>query len=413
MKRIIIFELKKILKKKILWITFMVCLILQLFLTSASYIMSSRYVDGKFLETKAEWFKTDRRNAENLSGRKIDDILLSEIEESKKYIPVSGDERESYEYLSSDNYNKKVRPYEGINRLVQFMLADGIEKDASYTPVTQKILYSARHKGQEKLWDSSKLSDSEKEYWQKKEEKLPDVFTYKYGGTFENIVDMSGCYYICMFVIFFIAICITGIFTDEHIRRTDQLILCTKYGRIHSYIAKIFAGCIITTCMALILWIVTFICFNIIYGIGDFSAMVQVAIASLSLYPGNITIGQAAVIMTLLLFISSLMLSIITMVLSELLNSSTGTMAIIIVTSFFLARLVMMPEDFKFLYKIWNMIPINLLKADQGFFNIHLWNIFGIKFTLWQMAFVIYIIIGLIFFFIGKRKYCKYQISGR
>lgn len=413
MKRLIGFELKKILKKKILWITFAVCLIFQLFLTSASYLISSRYVDGKFLETKADWFKTDRKNSENLSGRKIDDTLLSEIEESKKYIPLSKDEAESYEYLSSDNYNKKVRPYEGVNRLVQFMLADGIEKGASYTTVTQKVLYNARHKGQEKLWDSSKLSDSEKEYWQNKEEKLPDVFTYKYGGTFENLVDMGGCYYICMFVIFFIAICITGIFTDEHIRRTDQLILCTKYGRIHSYIAKISAGCIITTCMALILWIVTFICFTIIYGKGDFSAMVQVTMVSLSLYPGDITIGQAAVIMTILLFISSLMLSIITMALSELLNSSIGTMAIIIVTGFFIARLVMVPEDFKFFHKAWNMLPINLLKADQGFFNIHLWNVFGAKFTLWQMAFAVYIITSLVFFLIGKRKYCKYQISGR
>lgn len=106
MKRLIGFELKKILKKKILWITFAVCLIFQLFLTSASYLISSRYVDGKFLETKADWFKTDRKNSENLSGRKIDDTLLSEIEESKKYIPLSKDEAESYEYLSSDNYNK-------------------------------------------------------------------------------------------------------------------------------------------------------------------------------------------------------------------------------------------------------------------------------------------------------------------
>ena len=59
------------------------------------------------------------------------------------------------------------------------------------------------------------------------------------------------------------------------------------------------------------------------------------------------------------------------------------------------------------------MLPINLLKADEGFFDLRLWNIFGIKFTLWQMAFVAYIIIGVIFFFIGKRKYCKYQAGGR
>ena len=411
MANLIFSELKKILQKKITWITFIIFLLFQLFLTCGAYCIASRYVDGKFLETKADWFKTDRRNAENLSGRKMDGKLLAEIEESKKYIPDSSEEREGYEYLSSDIYNQKVRPYEEINRLVQYMLAGGMEKGSAYTPVTPEILYDARRAGAEESWKTYKLTESEKEYWRKEEEKLPEVFTYKYGGAFEELADMGGCYYICMFITFFIAICITGIFTDEHIRRTDQLVLCTKYGRKQNYTAKIAAGCIVTTCAALILWGITFICFIGIYGAGNFSAMLQVTIAPD--YSGNITIGQAAVIMTLLLFLSSLVLCIVTMALSELLNNNIGTMAIIIAAAFLLARLVMIPADFKFIAKIWNMIPINILKINEGFCDVRLWNIFGLKLTLWQMAFIVYIITGIVFYFIGKRKYCKYQISGR
>lgn len=411
MKNLIGFELKKILQKKIVWITFIIFLLFQLFLTCGAYLFASRYVDGKFLETKADWFKTDRRNAENLSGRKLDDKFLAEIEESRQYIPDSGEERESYEYLSSDIYNKKVRPYEEADRLVQHILGGAAISTKGYTSVTQRILYDAWHSGAEQNWKDYKLTEPEKEYWSKEKEKLPEVFTYKYGGTFTELIDMGGCYYICMFITFFIAICITGIFTDEHIRKTDQLVLCTKYGRKQSYISKIAAGCIVTTCAALILWIITFICFIGIYGTGSFSAMVQVTINPV--YPGNLTTGQAAVIMTLLLFLSSLVLSIVTMALSELINSNIGTMAIIVAMAFLLARLVMIPADFKFIAKIWNMIPINLLKIDEGFCDVRLWNIFGLKLTLWQMAFVAYIIIGILFYFIGKRKYCKYQISGR
>ncbi len=98
MKSIIGFELKKILQKKIVWITFIIFFIFQLMLTSFAYLFSSRYIDGKFLETKADWFKTDRKNAEELSGKKIDDNLLSRLEESNKYIPDSEDEAESYEW---------------------------------------------------------------------------------------------------------------------------------------------------------------------------------------------------------------------------------------------------------------------------------------------------------------------------
>ena len=378
MKSLIGFELKKILQKKIIWITFIIFFIFQLMLTCFAYLFSSRYVDGKFLETKADWFKTDRKNEEALSGRKIDDSLLSGLEESNKYIPDSKDEAESYEYLSSDDYQKKARPYEPLRKLVETMLYAGTGD--AYTSITSKVLYSA-------------------------------TFTYKYGGTYKELVGMGGCYYICMFITFFIAICITSIFTEEHLRKTDQLVLCTKYGRKQSYIAKIIAGCIITTSMTLIFLVVTFICFVAIYGIGNFSAMVQVT--SDPVYPGTLTIGQAALIMTGLLLLSSIVLCIMTMVLSELINSNVGVMAIIIAVFFFLARLIYVPADFKFIAKVWNMIPINLLKADQGIFDVRLWNIFGIKFTLWQMAIIIYIVTGLVFFFIGKKKYCKYQVSAR
>ena len=177
------------------------------------------------------------------------------------------------------------------------------------------------------------------------------------------------------------------------------------------HFAKIIAGCTITICMTLIFWISTFICFVAIYGIGNFSAMVQVTFDPI--YSGTLTIGQAALVMTGLLLLSSIVLCIITMVLSELINSNVGVMAIVIAVFFLLARLVYVPADFKFIAKVWNMLPINLLKGDQGLFDVRLWNIFGIKLTLWQMAIIIYIITGLVFFFIGKKKYCKYQVSAR
>lgn len=199
MKSIIGFELKKILQKKITWITLAAFLILQLVLTCFAYLFSSRYIEGEFLETKADWFKTDRRNAEELSGRKLDDSLLSELEESNKYIPDS-EEAESYKYLSSDDYQRKVRPYEPIRNLVKIMFYAGTGN--SYVSITSKVLYSTRLAGVEERWDAHNLTEDEKEYWQDKENKLPDIFTYKYGGAYEKLVDMSGCYYICMFITF-------------------------------------------------------------------------------------------------------------------------------------------------------------------------------------------------------------------
>ena len=47
MKSIIGFELKKILQKKIVWITFIIFFIFQLMLTSFACLFSLRYIDGE------------------------------------------------------------------------------------------------------------------------------------------------------------------------------------------------------------------------------------------------------------------------------------------------------------------------------------------------------------------------------
>ncbi len=409
------FELKKIMKKKIVWITIVIFLLLQLMQTCMAYFISSRYIDGKFFETKADLRKIERKYAQALSERKIDDNLLAELANTYKYKPDSFEKAQSYEYLSSDDYQNKVRPYEAVDKLVQEMSGiknAGINGYSNVLDITQDKLYKTRRSGVEALWKMYHLSDAEIKYWTEKEKKLPEVFTYKYGGAYTELIDMGGCYFIFMLMIFFIAICMEGVFIDEHLRKTDQLILCTRYGRKESYAAKIAAGCIVTACVTLLYWMVTVIAYAGIYGTGDFSASVQVAYYSF--FSETRPVGQIFLIMTGILFLSSIVLCIITMALSELINNNIGTMAVIIAFSFFIARLVQMPSDYKLLGKIWNLVfPINILKADEGFFDVRLWNIFGIHLTQWQLAPFVYIIAGIVFFFLGKRKYCQYQAGGR
>lgn len=420
MKDLIGFELKKIMQKKILWITVIIFLILQLINTCGAYFISSRYVDKQFLETNANWYKIERKYAQDLSGRKIDDSLLAEIADTYKYKPNSFEKAHSYEYLSSDDYQNKVRPYEAVDKLVKEMGSIENDDDVRYSnilSITQDMLYKSRKSGVEALWNIYKLSDDEIKYWTAKEKQLPEVFTYKYGGTYTKLVGMGGFYFIFVFMIFILAICFEGIFIDEHLWKTDQLVLCTKNGRKESYIAKMAAGCIVTVCVTLLYLIVTVLAYVGTCGAGDFSASVQVA-----LYPfisETLTIGQVVLIMTGILFLSSIVMCIITMALSEIVNNNVGTMAIIIAFSFFIARLIQIPKDYKFLGKLWSIaFPINILKAnegvfDDGFFDVRLWHIFGMKLTHWQLAPFVYIIVGIIFFFIGKWKYCKYQVSGR
>ncbi len=78
------FELKKILMRKIVWITLGVMIALNIWIPFADLSSTGYWVDSKDY-TGYELMTVDRDAAEKLSGKPIDDTLLSEMQESLKY----------------------------------------------------------------------------------------------------------------------------------------------------------------------------------------------------------------------------------------------------------------------------------------------------------------------------------------
>ena len=77
------------------------------------------------------------------------------------------------------------------------------------------------------------------------------------------------------------------------------------------------------------------------------------------------------------------------------------------------ARIIVIPREFRVMSQIWNYFPMNLLKIDQGFLDVRLVNIFGVKLTSWQFAPILYLILGGILVLLGRRCYCRHQVQGR
>ena len=260
------------------------------------------------------------------------------------------------------------------------------------------------------MWDEYKLSDKEKEYWIEKEQELEKPFTYQYATAYEYLVDMSGMYMISMLMTFFIAITMVNVFAEEHNRKTDQLVLCSRYGRGKLYIAKLLAGSIIAFLANLIFLVMDLVGNFISYGSEGFKAMLQVT--NVIWYSYQLSVGEALIIMIGLMLVSSIMIALVVMLLAEILRNNIGAMAIII-GGLFAARLLMIPPKYGTLSKLWNYIPINILKVDQGFTDPRLVSFFGIQLTTWQFAPILYafIIVGICL--IGSKLYKNYQISGR
>lgn len=408
MRTLVAYEMKKIVKKKSTIAVFLILFLLNFVFVAISGSLGSTYVDGEFYETHYERTQIDRENGIAMSGRKMDDTLLSEMAEVYQKIDWS-----TSAYRWTDFYKEEVRKYSDLEyRFTAMGLGSNLLSETAEKPElsTAEKIYALRNDVQEQMYDSYGLSEQDKTYWEKKDAEVEVPFTYQYAAAYESIIGGQGLYMICMFITFFIAITMVNVFTDEHNRKTDQLILCTRFGRGKVYAAKIWAGSLVTFLVSLLFVLTAVFGKFFSYGTEGFDAALQVALVYW--YPYPISVGMVCLIASGLLLLSSVMMTIFAMVLAEALRNSIGALAVLI-GMLFAARLVSIPPQYELLSRTWNFLPINMLLMDQGFVDLRLINLFGLELTTWKLAPILYVILSVIMIYIGYRIYKNYQVSGR
>lgn len=401
--RLCYFEWKKIVKRKSTWITLFIIMGTYI-LMEAFYLFGSTYIEGQFLETHMEGRAIDIENSQKLSGRKINDDLLKEMQQAYSKYAQNDDKL----YMLTEDYQKNVRPYSTLYKTLNNMMYD---RNETFNPLTvgESELYETVDMHFKAMCEAYGLEKSEQAYWQEKQEQLEKPFTYQYADGYDYMISMSGFYRISMLITFFISICISIVFTEEHSRKTDQLILCSMHGRVLDYLAKIVAGTLFVLLSTSILLILAFLLAFTLYGANGFSAAIQLIVGY---YPEAFSVGQVCLLMIGILLLSSVLIGIFTMVLSELTHSNIASMATVIAIMF-AARLIPIPAQYRVCSQAWNFLPINLLKFDEGFTDLRLVQLPGLQLTSWQFAIILYLILGILLMLIGKKVYCKYQVQGR
>ena len=114
---------------------------------------------------------------------------------------------------------------------------------------------------------------------------------------------------------------VTTVFTVEHTRKTDQIILCTRMGKKKLYAAKIFAGFTVGIGFTMLLSLLMIVIVAFLCGFNGYNTILQFVL----LRPFNLTVGQAALILIALSFVGAALVSMFTMMLSELTNNSIAT----------------------------------------------------------------------------------------
>lgn len=382
------YEFKKLLQKKIVLITLIILLLVNIISYMSVFFTSSTMVyvetDGKGQQAVEslsgfEIMKRQIEYARALDGKVINASLILEAEEDFKQNPL-----------------QLVRKYEAVYDIAGTVLERGTDwtKSASdfYTLWRQSVA---------DVMEEQHLTQKETAYWEKKLDTIETPFTYRYAMAYENVLGYMLT--LGVTVLLLNAICLAGVFSDEHQKKTDQLILCMKNGKNPVYFAKMTAGVFFSTGTALLAFVIAMGFSFGFYGTEGFHAMLQMIIVQA---PFSLTAGEAVLVMFGILMLSAVLESVLVLMLSEIFKNPVGVMAVMV--GLMILSQITVPESWRVLSQALALLP-TALTAAWSFADFCLVKLGGIYLTNFAFAAVVYPLLTGIFVLCGKRSYNRYQ----
>lgn len=395
-----VYELKKICKRKIVWITMGIIIAIILFWIVGEGLTKSYEVtigQNSVYMTGFEYFAYKKENVQALNGQKIDDAMLEEVKDAYRRMSEREDEQVDLEEIA--------RKREQYNEIYKYVY--NITKDWNLVYVIDaSTLYQMRLSRQQDNWTDQQLTEKEKAYWMKKEDKIEKPFVYCYMDGWEKILQEFQT--LNVMLILAVIICLSNTFSDEHLRKTDQIILSSRCGKKTLFFSKITAGMTFGLGIGILLLLTAVFSTLGVYGAEGADAAVQIC---LPICARNLTIAQAVLLMSVVYVVAGVFYSVITMFLSEAMKNSVAVMGTMI-GSMLLTMSLTIPYHFRVLSQIYELLPTVLLSMWQ-LCDDRLINVFGRYFTNFESASVIYIVISGGLIFAGNRIYKNYQVSGR
>ena len=399
MKSLFFYEVKKIAGRRIVAVS-MVCAVLLIIFTFCVPFVGDYYVDGERISSNYENFQIDIAYAKALDGRKIDDRLIKEMQEA--YCKV---DLEAYRYSLSEEYQTYARPYSAIFNFVR--QSTGLSGKTVVEKITgAKDVQDRRMFWQEKRWNDLELLEEEKEFWRSQEKELSFPVTFRYIDGYAMLFD--ACYTIGIVGLFVVAACMSGVFPWEQVRKTDQLILSSRYGRNHIFWMKFLAGIWVSFLMIMILVLIAFGMAFWLYGVEGFEAAFQMYYVGSSL---SVSIGEAVLLTYIIEVITVVFMAGFVMILSAFLRSSVGTLAV--ATAMIVApMMISVPEQYRFFSQLWSAMPGEFV-AIWSIFDARTVVLFGKVFTMWQVVPAGYLLFSICLAVLASKHFAKQQISGR
>ena len=208
--------------------------------------------------------------------------------------------------------------------------------------------------------------------------------------------------------VFVVMLCLAGMFPEEHSQRTDQMLLCCKHGKRMLYSVKMIAGISFAVAISVGSSALAIGSAYLLYGTQGWDAPFYMYLSEY-IYP--ITMGESVLIAYAMALAACVITAVVTMVLSELVHSSLATVSIttaVVVAGMFFN----IPGKYRVAAQLWDCLP-SRFAMNYKIFNTRMVPVFGGYLQAWQAVPALYLLLGIVFVWIGRLAYDRYQVSGR
>lgn len=380
------FELKKILTQKLLWIL-------------AAAILLGLAVFGVATEVRptnsglpmGEVIALQREGSQELAGQTVDQAFLDRL------LPLFTDPEE--------NTEAQLKYNDFFNWLTLVL----------GTASRQEILQTDEARLYEALWhqlapdpQAAGLTREEIAHWtEQAQARLAQPLVYQ--GYHEGWQTAAHGIEVMVFLeILFLAVVLAPLFPQEHLRRTDQLILSCRFGRGKAYSAKLLAGVTVGVGFTALLLLAYLGMLGLVYGLEGAS----VPALFTHLFPADLTIGEMVGILLLAALAAAVLVSVVVMLLAELTRNAIAAMAVVLGILLLTTMIYAVPENLRGLATLWYGIPSNFL-CLSGTFRYPLLTLGEASFATWQVTPVVWLLLALVIALAGRWVYNRYQVGGR
>lgn len=382
------FELKKILAQKLLWIL-------------AAAILLGLAVFGVATEVRptnsglpmGEVIALQREGSQELAGQtvEVDQAFLDRV------LPLFTD--------PEANTEAQLKYNDFFNWLTLIL----------GTAHRQEILQTDEARLYEALWhqlapdpQAAGLTQEEIAHWtEQAQARLAQPLVYQ--GYHEGWQTAAHGMEVMVFLeILFLAVVLAPLFPQEHLRRTDQLILSCRFGRGKAYAAKLLAGVTVGVGFTALLLLAYLGMLGLVYGLEG----ANVPALFTHLFPADLTIGEMVGILFLAALAAAVLVSVAVMLLAELTRNAIAAMAVVLGILLLTTMIYAVPENLRGLATLWYLIPSNFL-CLRGAFRYPLLTVGEAAFPTWQVTPVVWLLLALVIALAGRWVYNRYQVSGR